>query len=216
MLVNTDINLIKTLGTLFSIGCLCSTMAYAQDIDCTRPDTASMKKICADNFAESREKLSNHYITAFLVSDAPVRLLEDTHHLWFKRLQLCKNLDCYKQQFEIRIEDLNFYTSLNQSLTNHYLKFENGQFATQPVHLQVHQLTKDKIKIEGIAYRNPNNKLETQTIPFLAYTTADQKSEIVDNEHDCKYHFDFNKAILSVKTEQKGCERFAGIYRLYD
>ncbi|MGE4315205.1 A1S_1983 family putative colistin resistance protein [Acinetobacter sp.] len=216
MLVNTDINLIKTLGTLFSIGCLCSTMAYAQDIDCTRPDTASMKKICADNFAESREKLSNHYITAFLVSDAPVRLLEDTHHLWFKRLQLCKNLDCYKQQFEIRIEDLNFYTSLNQSLTNHYLKFENGQFATQPVHLQVHQLTKDKIKIEGIAYRNPNNKLETQTIPFLAYTTAEQKSEIVDNEHDCKYHFDFNKAILSVTTKQKGCERFTGIYRLYD
>jgi uncharacterized protein len=191
-------------------------MAYAQDFDCTQPDTASMKNICADNFAESREKLSNHYITAFLVSDAPVHLLEDTHRLWFKRLQQCKSLDCYKQQFEIRIEDLNFYTSLNQTLTNHYLKFENGQFAHQPVHLQVHQLTKDKIKIEGVAYRNPNNKLETQTIPFLAYTTADQKSEITDNEHDCKYHLDFNKAILSVKTEQKGCERFAGIYRLYD
>jgi uncharacterized protein len=191
-------------------------MAYAQDFDCTQPDTASMKNICADNFAESREKLSNHYITAFLVSDAPIHLLEDTHRLWFKRLQQCKSLDCYKQQFEIRIEDLNFYTSLNQTLTNHYLKFENGQFAHQPVHLQVHQLTKDKIKIEGIAYRNPNNKLETQTIPFLAYTTADQKSDITDNEHDCKYHFDFNKAILSVKTEQKGCERFAGIYRLYD
>ncbi|MGB9190295.1 MULTISPECIES: A1S_1983 family putative colistin resistance protein [unclassified Acinetobacter] len=216
MLVNTDINLIKTLGTLFSIGCLCSTMVYAQDIDCTQPDTASMKNICADNFAKSREKLSNHYITAFLVSDAPVHLLEDTHHLWFKRLQQCKSLDCYKQQFEIRIEDLNFYTSLNQTLTNHYLKFEKGQFAHQPVHLQVHQLTKDKIKIEGVAYRNPNNKLETQTIPFLAYTTADQKSEIVDNEHDCKYHFDFNKALLSVTTKQKGCERFAGIYRLYD
>ncbi|OTG76715.1 hypothetical protein B9T26_02610 [Acinetobacter sp. ANC 4169] len=216
MLVNTDINLIKTLSTLFSIGCLCSTMTFAQGIDCSDPNTSFLKKICADNFTESREKLTNHYVTAFLVSDAPVRLLEDTHNLWFKRLQQCKTLDCYTQQFEIRIEDLNFYTSLNQSLTNHYLKFENGQFASQPVHLQVHQLTKDKIKIEGIAYRNPNNKLETQTIPFLAYTTADQKSEITDNEHDCKYHFDFNKAILSVKTEQKGCERFAGIYRLYD
>ncbi len=216
MLVNTEINLIKTLGTLFSIGCLCSTMTFAQEIDCSSLKTSSLKTICSDNFAESREKLSNHYITAFLVSDAPVRLLEDTHTLWFKRLQQCKSLDCYKQQFELRIEDLNFYTSLNQSLTNHYLKFENGTIASQPVHLQVHQLTKDKIKIEGIAYRNPNNKLETQTIPFLAYTTADQKSEIFDNEHDCKYHFDFNKAILSVTTEQKGCERFAGIYRLYD
>ncbi|MEZ2903411.1 hypothetical protein ACBQ24_11830 [Acinetobacter terrestris] len=216
MLVNTDINLIKTLSTLFSIGCLCSTLAHAQKIDCSSPDTSSMKKICAENLAESREKLTNHYVTAFLVSDAPVHLLEDTHTLWFNRLQQCKSLDCYKQQFELRIEDLNFYTSLNQSLTNHYLKFENGQIASQPVHLQVHQLSKDRIKIEGIAYRNPNNKLETQSIPFLAYTTPDQKSEITDNEHDCKYQFDFNKAILAVKTEQKGCERFVGVYRIYD
>lgn len=84
------------------------------------------------------------------------------------------------------------------------------------MHLQVHQLTKDKIKIEGIAYRNPNNKLETQTIPFLAYTTTEKKDEIIDNEHDCKYQFNFNKAILSVKTKQKGCERFVGVYRVYD
>ena len=216
MLVNTEINLIKTLGTLFSIGCLCSTLAHAQKIDCSSPNTSSMKQICAENFAQAREKLTNHYITAFLVSDAPVHLLEDTHTLWFKRLQQCKSLDCYKQQFELRIEDLNFYTSLNQSLTNHYLKFENGQIASQPVHLQVHQLSKDRSKSEGIAYRNPNNKLETQTVPFLAYTTPEQKSEITDNEHDCKYQFDFNKAILSVKTEQKGCERFVGVYRIYD
>ena len=216
MLVNTEINLIKTLCTLFSIGCLCSTLAHAQKIDCSSPNTSSMKQICAENFTESREKLTNHYMTAFLVSDAPVQLLEDTHTLWFKRLQQCKSLNCYKQQFELRTDDLNFYTSLNQSLTNHYLKFENGKIASQPVHLQVHQLTKDRIKIEGIAYRNPNNKLETQTIPILAYTTPDKKSEIMDNEHDCKYQFDFNKAILSVKTEQKGCERFVGVYRIYD
>ena len=216
MLVNTEINLIKTLCTLLSIGCLCSTLTHAQKIDCSSANTSSMKQICAENFTESREKLTNHYMTAFLVSDAPVQLLEDTHTLWFKRLQQCKSLNCYKQQFELRTDDLNFYTSLNQSLTNHYLKFENGKIASQPVHLQVHQLTKDKIKIEGIAYRNPNNKLETQTIPFLAYTTPDKKSEILDNEHDCKYQFDFNKAILSIKTEQKGCERFVGVYRIYD
>ncbi|WP_407305137.1 hypothetical protein [Acinetobacter sp.] len=216
MLVNTEINLIKTLGTLFSIGCLCSTLAHAQKIDCSSPNTSSMKYICAENLAELREKLSNHYTTAFLVSDAPVHLLEDTQTLWFKRLQQCKSLHCYKQQFELRIDQLNFYTSLNQSLTSHYLKFENGKIASHPVHLQVHQLTKDRIKIEGIAYRNPNNKLETQSIPFLAYTTPEQKSEITDNEHDCKYQFDFNKAILSVKTDQKGCERFVGVYRIYD
>ncbi|MFP6843356.1 MAG: hypothetical protein VB979_14555 [Acinetobacter sp.] len=216
MLLNTEINLIKTFSMLFSIGCLCSTLAHAQKIDCTQPNTSSMKKICAENFDESREKLINHYTTAFLVSDAPVHLLQDTHTLWFKRLQQCKSLDCYKQQFELRIDDLNFYTSLNQSLTSHYLKFENGQIANQPVHLQVHQLSKNSIKIEGIAYRNPNNKLETQSISFLAYTTPDRKDQVTDNEHDCKYQFNFSKAILSVKTTQKGCERFVGVYRVYD
>jgi len=50
----------------------------------------------------------------------------------------------------------------------------------------------------------------------LAYTTTEKKDEIIDNEHDCKYQFNFNKAILSVKTKQKGCERFVGVYRVYD
>lgn len=191
-------------------------MTHAQKIDCSRPNTASSKMMCAKNFDETREKLTNHYMTAFLVSDAPVHLLEDTHTLWFKRLQQCKNSSCYQHQFDLRIEDLNFYTSLNQSLTHHYLKFEHGKIANPAVHLQVHQLTKDNIKIEGIAYRNPNNKLDTQTVSFLAYTTPEQKNKITDNEHNCKYQFDFNKAILSVKTTQKGCERFVGVYRIYD
>ena len=85
-----------------------------------------------------------------------------------------------------------------------------------PVHLKIHQLTKDRIKIEGSAYRNPNNRVETQTIPFLAYTTPDAKTEITDNEHDCKYKFQYTKAVLLIKTQQKGCERFSGVYRLYD
>ena len=59
-------------------------------------------------------------------------------------------------------------------------------------------------------------RAEAQAIPFLAYTTPDQKSQITDNEHDCKYQFSYSKALLAVKTSQKGCGRFAGIYRLYD
>ena len=99
---------------------------------------------------------------------------------------------------------------------DNYLKFENGHFAKQQVHLKVHQLSKDRIKVEGIAYRSPNNRLDTQTVSFLAYTTPEQKSAITDNEHDCQYQFNYSKALLSVKTSQKGCERFAGVYRLYD
>ena len=215
MLFNTVRNQLKNVGYIITLSCFCSTFTFAKSIDCS-DRTLDLKKICSKQYDEQRIKLNNKFLTAYLVTDAPLQLLHDTQRLWLKQLQQCKSKTCYQQQFETRLDDLNFYTSLNQTLTNHYLKFEKGQFAHQPVHLQVHQLTKDKIKIEGVAYRNPNNKLETQTIPFLAYTTADQKSEIVDNEHDCKYHFDFNKAILSVTTKQKGCERFAGIYRLYD
>ena len=126
------------------------------------------------------------------------------------------NTAAMKKTCDQLLDDLNIYISLNQSLTQHYLKFEQGQMAKQPIHLKIHQLTKDRIKIEGVAYRTPNYRAETQTIPFLAYTTTETKSQITDNEHDCKYNFNYSKAILTVSTEQKGCERFSGIYRLYD
>lgn len=217
MLLNTDIKFFRTIASFIGIGCIYSSLSYAQEIDCSQPDnSSSIKTLCSSNFEQQRQKLQNQYVTAFLISDAPLRLLEDTHQLWFKRIQQCKTSSCFNQQFELRTDDLNFYTSLNQSLTQHYLKFENGKIAKNPVHLQIHQLSKDNIKIEGLAYRNPNNKKETQTISFLAYTTTDKKQNIVDNEHDCNYQFDYSRAILTIKTQQKGCERFTGVYRLYD
>jgi CRISPR/Cas system endoribonuclease Cas6 (RAMP superfamily) len=97
--------------------------------------------------------------------------LYDTHSLWFNRLQQCKSQHCIDQQFALRDDDLNFYTSLNQSLTQHFLKFEHGKIAQPAIHLQVHQLGKDKIKIEGMAYRNPNNSNDSQTISFGVYDT---------------------------------------------
>ena len=77
-------------------------------------------------------------------------------------------------------------------------------------------IAKDKLKIEGLAYRNPNNRIETQTISLLSYSTPSEKNEIIDNEKKCQYQFDYQKALLVVKTKQKGCERFTGIYRPYD
>ncbi|WP_180060130.1 MULTISPECIES: hypothetical protein [unclassified Acinetobacter] len=216
MLLKTEINIIKKFGLVLLIGSSLAMFTHAEKIDCDQANTQAKKNYCSDGFEEQREKLDGLFLTAQLITDAPIRLLIDTQKLWYSRVQQCKNLECFKQQFELRHEDLNIYTSMNQSLTQHYLKFENGHFATSPVHLKVHQLGKDSIKIEGIAYRNPNNRVETQTIPFLAYTTPEQKNQITDNEHDCKYQFNYSKALLSVKTEQKGCERFAGIYRLYD
>ena len=51
---------------------------------------------------------------------------------------------------------------------------------------------------------------------LLAYSTPEKKNQIIDNEKKCQYQFDFQKALLVIKSDQKGCERFTGIYRLYD
>lgn len=211
---NTDMNQLKRLSFVVTLSCLCSSLVFAESIDCS--NSKSELKICSKTFSEARKQLNNKYLSAYLVTDAPLKLLQDTQTLWFRHTQQCKTNSCFQQQFDVRGDDLNFYASLKQTLTQHYLKFENGRIASQPVHLQIHQLAKDKIKIEGLAYRNPNNRKDAQTISLMAYSSPEQKSEILDNEHHCKYKFDFQKALLVVKTQQKGCERFTGVYRLYD
>ncbi|OTG82912.1 hypothetical protein [Acinetobacter sp. ANC 4648] len=217
MLLKTEFNLIKNIVLVLWLGHVSMSITYAQAIQCESQNTSSaLQKLCHDDLKQLRHKFNEKYMTAFLVTDAPTRLVDDTNTLWLNRIQQCKNMQCYKQQFDLRLEDLNFYTSMNQSLTQHFIKYEQGQIAKQPVHLQVHQLTKERIKIEGIAYRNPNNRKEKQIVSLLAYTTANKKNEIIDNEHDCKYQLNFQKAILVIKSNQKGCERFVGTYRLYD
>lgn len=211
---NTDMNQLKRLSFVVTLSCLCSSLVFAESIDCS--NSKAELKICSKTFSEARKQLNNKYLSAYLVTDAPLQLLQDTQTLWLRQTQQCKTNSCIQQQFDVRGDDLNFYASLKQTLTQHYLKFENAHIASQPVHLQIHQLAKDKIKIEGLAYRNPNNRKETQTVSLMAYSSPEQKSEILDNEHNCKYKFDFQKALLIVKTQQKGCERFTGIYRLYD
>ncbi|WP_130802670.1 A1S_1983 family putative colistin resistance protein [Acinetobacter ihumii] len=217
MMVRTDRFSLKNVVCALAIG-FCFSSTHAADLlNCSTEHSSFVsKKICSSHFQEQRHELNNKFLVAYLVSDAPVKLLYDTQMSWLNRLQQCKSQNCINQQFSIREDDLNFYTSLNQSLTQHFLKFEHGKISSQPIHLQVHQLNKDKIKVEGIAYRNPNNRTDRQTISFLAYTAPEKKNQIYDNEHDCQYDFNFQKSILVVKTEQKGCERFSGVYRLYD
>lgn len=212
MLLKTDINIIKTIVFGLSLSGLSIHLTHAEAINCS----AAPQKICSNAFTEQRKHLDNLYLTALLVTDAPIRIIEDTQRMWMQRLHQCKSTSCFKQQIEQRSDDLNIFVSLNQSLTQHYLKFENGRFAKQQVHMKVHRLSKDRIKIEGVAYRNPNNRTDKQMVSFLSYTTPDQKSNIIDNEHDCKYQFNYSKALLSVQTTQKNCERFTGVYRLYD
>lgn len=170
---NTDMNQLKRLSFVVTLSCLCSSLVFAESIDCS--NSKSELKICSKTFSEARKQLSNKYLSAYLVTDAPLQLLQDTQTLWFRHTQQCKTNSCIQQQFDVRGDDLNFYASLKQTLTQHYLKFENGHIAAQPVHLQIHQLAKDKIKIEGLAYRNPNNRKESQTISLMAYSSLNRK-----------------------------------------
>ena len=215
MLLKTELNFVKYIFALSSISALCSTFSHATVLECDN-SLKTKQKICADAYTAQRDQLKNLSLTTLLVTDAPHRLIKDSFDLWHKQIQQCKSDQCIVQQYEARIDQLNFFTSLNQTLTQHYLKYEQGRIAKQPVHLQIHQLSKDNLKIEGIAYRNPNNALEKQRIPFLAYSPVAEKNDIQDNENDCKYQFKYQKAILVVSSQQKGCERFNGIYRLYD
>ncbi len=216
MLLKSEIKLIKKSLATFLLSSLLYGHVQAQPVACQPGKKPDGSVICAPPLKDLRTKLNDKYLTAYLVTDAPIRLLDDTQHMWLNRLQQCKNNTCRQHQFDLRFEDLNFYTSMNQSLTQHFIKYEQGQVAKSPVHIQVHQLSKDRIKIEGQAYRSPNNSGDKQSIALLAYTTPEKKNEIVDNEHDCKYQLNFEKAVLVIKTTQKGCERFTGVYRLYD
>ena len=181
MLLNTETKLInKPLTALLLLSIAGLSTAYAQPVQCN----STSKLICADKLSPLRDQLNDKYLTAYLVTDAPLRLIDDTHRLWINRLQQCKSTGCVKAQFELRLEDLNFYTSMNQSLTQHFIKYENGKIAKSPVHLQIHQLSKDRIKIEGLAYRNPKNRTSSQTVSLLAYTTPNKKNE---NLEFCKF-----------------------------
>lgn len=215
MLSNTFKNQLQKSRYLIALSCFCSTFVFAEQFDC-HTKVRSSTPICNQQLNEQRLKLKRKFLTAYLVTDAPLQLLHDTQALWLNQIQQCKSNICYQQQFETRLDDLNFYTSMNQTLTQHYLKYEHGHLASRPVHLQVHQLDENKLKFEGLAYRNPNNHIENQTLSLLAYSTTEEKNHIIDNAKKCQYQLDFQKALLIVKTEQQGCERFAGIYRLYD
>lgn len=213
---NAQSSILNLISALF-IGVWFTPSTQAQVIQCDKTQrTAFSEKLCSDNFNEIRQELNETTLSSYLVTDAPIRLIRDTHQLWFNRLKTCKTGECFRQQFDLRIEDLKSYSSVKQTLTQHYLKYENGVVSRQPVHLKIHQLSKDKIKIEGLAYRSPNNRSETQIIALQAYSSTDRKNEIIDNEHDCKYQLNFQKALLIISTQQSGCERFNGIYRLYD
>ncbi|MEB3766307.1 A1S_1983 family putative colistin resistance protein [Acinetobacter sp. MD2] len=213
------LNRFKICQSLISLSLvLWATPSYAQKLVC--PFKAKPRLLCNAETLKQKQQLNQLLFNTYLSTNAPPRLIIDTQILWQKRIQQCKNKRCIQQQFETRSDDLNSYSSLNQNLTQHFIQYKNGQTADPQVHLQIHQLDQNRIKIEGIAYRNPNNHRNKQSVAFLAYQNQDQKNQVTNNETACQYGFNFQKAILTIRLiknqPHQSCDRFVGNYRLYD
>ncbi|MDQ8953451.1 hypothetical protein RFH42_10815 [Acinetobacter rudis] len=219
MLIKTDYLSMKSILTLLSLSSLAifsSSISHAQAIPCENPHQQAWKKmLCGNELKKQRLLLNDKYLTAYLATDAPIQLLEKTQQLWLNRVQQCTTRRCFEQQIDLRSEELNFYTSMNQSMTQHFIKYNRGKIAIPEVHIMVHQLSTDRIKIEGNAYLNPNNKNQQQRM-LLAYSSPDPKKPVLDNDRRCSYQMTFHKALLVVQSKQKECQHFTGHYRRYD
>ncbi|AOA58438.1 A1S_1983 family putative colistin resistance protein [Acinetobacter larvae] len=217
MLLKTDYPSMKKIFSLFFVASLGFATHSTYAASCKLGDQIVQDQpLCIADLDLQRKALNEQLLAASLVSDAPNQLLRDSQSAWLQRVRQCKSLTCRKQQFEQRVDELNFYTSMNQSMTLHYFKFNQGNLSYPAIQLRIHQLNKNRIKIEGFSYQNPNNLPEQQVINLTAYTTPEQKQRIRDNDSGCQYQLQFDKALLQIKSEQKSCNRFVGYYRLYD
>ncbi|EPF73366.1 A1S_1983 family putative colistin resistance protein [Acinetobacter rudis] len=220
MLIKTDYLSMKSILTLLSLSSIAifsSQISHAQAIPCDSTHNIAWKKmLCGTQFKQQRLSLNDKYLTAYQVTDAPTQLLEVTQQLWLKRIQQCKSKRCFEEQIDQRSEELNFYSSMNQSMTQHFIKYNQGKIAIPEVHIMVHQLSEDRIKIEGSAYLNPNNKSQQQQSSLFAYSSPNPKNPILDNDRRCSYQMTFHKALLVIQSKQTECQRFTGHYRRYD
>ncbi|WP_227539715.1 hypothetical protein [Acinetobacter sp. MB5] len=203
---------------LFSL--LVCSPSYANTPLCQHQPHKSHPSYCKTQYKAEVQQINKLYLTSSLITNAPLRLLQDTQNMWRTRLSECKNKSCISQQFDLRSEDLNAYSSLNQSLTQHFIKYHHGQIAQPHTYLQIHQLDQNKIKIEGWVYRNPNASLDKLSFAFLSYLNNAKKTKVTNNETTCQYQFNYQKTLLQVTSTNhvthKNCNRFTGTYRLYD
>ncbi|WP_456236997.1 A1S_1983 family putative colistin resistance protein [Acinetobacter baretiae] len=194
---------VKKIASILAMYCLC-TQAYASR-SCSAP------KLC-EAFKPQKEQLMALFQQTNFVSNAPRSILHITHSLWDKRIHLCKTPSCFTAQFNQRTHELNEFSTLNQTLTQHFIKYQDGKISTQQVYLQIHQLEQNKLKIDGYAYHLP--QLTQQH--FLAYSQNSNLTRIINNEDGCAYNIKLYKGLLSLHSDQKTCRIFAGNYRRYD
>ena len=208
-------------GYLFAllIGCnLSGTAAFANFPDCGESqqhyvDTTVCKHEELNLLAQ---EIKEKYLVTQLMSNAPLSLVQHSQQSWEKYVRMCKTKHCIQNQFEQRIDDLGFMTSLNQSFTQHFIRYQGGAHTKQMTTLQLHQMDKNRIKIEGMQYRNPNNSESSRIAYLRSYTTTQFDSKIVDLETRCDYQLARTKYTLKFESADPKCQRFVGVYKLYD
>lgn len=215
------------ISTLFAMSLMASTVIYAkyesilptcdQDTHGQAESKLLRKHVCQDEqLKEHNEEIKAQYLQAQLMSNAPLKLLLLSQQQWENFVNKCKNKTCISQQFERRIDELVYLTSMNQSLTQHFVRYVNGKVDPQFTSLQIQQLDRNRIKIEATQFRNPNNSDTARYAHLRSYTTADALQEISDLDSRCQYKIERKFSILKLESDEENCKRFTGIYKLYD
>lgn len=206
----------------YSFATLCLVMlqqqAFAEMPDCEKKlSSAFEQKVCRHEILKDLNlQIKEKYLNAQLMSNAPLRLLETSNRAWEKYVKSCKTTQCIHREFEQRVDDLTFFTTINQSLTQHYIRYKSAVLDAQMTHIQLQQLDKNRIKIEGIQYRSPNNSEATRISYLRSYTSPDHLTDITDLENKCSYDLTRTEHTLEFQSEDPKCQRFVGLYKLYD
>lgn len=209
----------RNLNTL-TVLLFCSVMApaYAALPDCDNKNLKAFEsKICKnEKLKELNLQLKEKYLSAQLMSNASLGLLDQSQNDWYRYLQKCKNSTCIQEQFEQRLDDLTFIMNMNQSLTQHFIRYYPKVQYNQLATIQLQQLDKNKIKIEANQYRHPHNSRDKRVAYLRSYTSSDLKGEIVDLETKCTYQLQRHGHVLKFSSQDTQCQRFVGTYKLYD
>lgn len=197
---------------------LCGQVSFAKLPECSQAQQQYFDQTICKNeeLIQLKQDIYEKYLVTQLMSNAPLSLVQYSQQAWEKYARLCKNKQCIQTQFEQRLDELSLMTNLNQSFTQHFIRYQGDSHVKQMTTLQLHQMDKNRIKIEGMQYRNPNNSEATRVVYLRSYTPTALNEPIVDLETRCTYQLERHKYTLTFKTDNPKCQRFVGVYKLYD
>ena len=88
MLLKYVSNSIKSIVSALFICTAATSISHAKALQCDDTDAPQFfKKLCTDSFSDLRTEFNEHFHTTYLVTDAPIRLIDDTQTLWTQRVQ---------------------------------------------------------------------------------------------------------------------------------